>query len=155
LLIYSFLCSIFFRVDVKPHNVLLDASGAPILMDLGSVTALTIAVDSKRKADSVADVAATNCSAQYRAPELWDPPHPPRTPAARALIDGAADIFSLGCMLYALAFGHSPYESAEEGVMPLAIRNGSRMRFPDGGRSHDQVSVLYVPLHITRIVLTI
>ena len=126
--------------DIKPHNVLLDgAKRTPILMDLGSVTPLTIVVASKRAADTIADTAATNCSAQYRAPELWDPPCPPRTPKADAVVGAKADVFSLGCTLFALAFGHSPYESAEEGIMPLAIRNGSRVRFPAGQRSHDQV----------------
>ena len=40
-------------------------------------------------------------------------------------IDERVDVWALGCTLYCLAFGRSPFESAREGVLKLAILNGS------------------------------
>lgn len=47
--------------------------------------------------------AQANCSMPYRAPELWDVPRPTG-------VTEAVDVWSLGCTLYAMAFGYSPFE---------------------------------------------
>ncbi len=39
----------------------------------------------------------------------------------RCVIDGRADVWSLGCVAYALAFGGNPFESPSEGLLTLAI----------------------------------
>jgi serine/threonine kinase 16 len=116
--------------DLKPHNILLDApfgkdgsGGRAIVMDLGSAAKFPLVITSRRHALEVQDEAATKCSAPYRAPELFEPP-------SEGVIGAGVDVWSLGCTLYAMAFGWSPFESAAEGLKRLAILNGG-FSFPD------------------------
>ena len=92
-------------------------------MDLGSAAQVPLRITSRRQALDVQDEAATNCSAPYRAPELFEPP-------SDGTIDERVDVWSLGCTLYAMAFGWSPFESSVEGLKRLAILNG-RFSFPE------------------------
>ena len=111
--------------DVKPHNVLLTGDGHPLLMDLGSSCPLPIKIGAKSAAALLAEEAAEQCSAPYRAPELWEP-------KVGKNIAGEADVWSLGCTLFAVTFGkgYSPYEDAIQGVLKLAIITGSPVKFP-------------------------
>jgi len=141
--------------DVKPHNFLLErvqggAGVQPVLMDLGSVAPAKVSVKNKREALQLEEEAASKTSAAYRAPELTDPPFPPFE------VDERVDVWGLGCTMYALAFGRSPFESPKEGVLRLAILNG-RYTVPAGGRNKDctfgsgylklMASMLAVPPH--------
>jgi hypothetical protein len=113
--------------DVKPHNVLLTADGFALLMDLGSSCPLPIKIGTKSAAALLAEEAAEHCSAPYRAPELWEP-------KVGKNIGGEADVWSLGCSLYAVTYGkgYSPYEDAVQGVLKLAILNLAQPKFPIG-----------------------
>lgn len=113
--------------DIKPANIMLsDAANTPILMDLGSCTRARVTVNTRQAALELQDLAAEHCTLPYRAPELFDV-------ATGSSIDERVDIWSLGCTLFALMYGTSPFElqSAESGAsLNLAILNG-QYKFPD------------------------
>ena len=44
------------------------------------------------------EFAAINCTMPYRAPELWEPP-------SHCDIDERVDVWSLGCLFYAMMYG--------------------------------------------------
>ncbi|CAM9262891.1 unnamed protein product, partial [Phaeothamnion confervicola] len=91
--------------DIKPDNVMLADRLAPIpiLTDLGSVAPAVISVRSRAEALAVQDETAQFCTLAYRAPELFDV-------ASSARLDARTDVWSLGCLLFAMAFGYSPFE---------------------------------------------
>jgi len=89
--------------DVKPANVLFDGQGTPKLADLGIGTQATAAVD---LVHSVSLTNATDGPAGtplYVAPEQEDPRR-----LSGAAVDGRADLFSFGKMLFVLLTGASP-----------------------------------------------
>lgn len=80
--------------DVKPGNVMLDGRHA-VLIDFGLVcTVHGAALDD----DDVAPVVGTP---SYMSPEQWHP---------GAAMDGRADLFGLGCLLYEMLTGVSPVD---------------------------------------------
>ncbi|XP_077216282.1 uncharacterized protein LOC143850889 [Tasmannia lanceolata] len=117
--------------DVKPGNVLIThRKGQPpmaILMDFGSAGPARKAIRSRPEALRLQEWAAEHCSAPFRAPELWDCP-------SHADIDERTDIWSLGCTLYAIMYGVSPFEYAlgeSGGSLQLAIIN-AHIKWPLG-----------------------
>ncbi|XP_042502194.1 serine/threonine-protein kinase 16-like [Macadamia integrifolia] len=109
--------------DVKPGNVLItNRKGQPplaILMDFGSARPARKQIRSHSEALQLQEWAAGHCSAPFRAPELWDCP-------SHSYIDERTDVWSLGCTLYAIMYGSSPFEYAvdeSEGSLQLAILN--------------------------------
>ena len=81
--------------DVKPSNILLRADGSPILTDFGLAAALAGAGLSQRLTPSNVIVG----TADYLAPEQ----------VAGLPVDGRADLYSLGIVLYELLAGHVPF----------------------------------------------
>lgn len=113
--------------DIKPANIMLSGSAnTPILMDLGSCTRARLTLSTRKDALELQDLAAEHCTLPYRAPELFDV-------ATGSSVDERVDIWSLGCTLFALMYGTSPFElqSAGSGAsLNLAILNG-QYKFPD------------------------
>lgn len=117
--------------DVKPGNVLITwrKSQPPlaVLMDFGSAAPAKREVRSRSEALKVQEWAAEHCSAPYRAPELWDC-------ASNSDIDERTDIWSLGCTLYAIMYGVSPFEYSlgeSGGSLQLAAMSG-QVKWPPG-----------------------
>ena len=104
--------------DIKPHNLLLKPNGTEVvLMDLGSVSRARTTVESRQAALALQEECAQLCTAVYRAPELFEVP-------SSCVIDERTDVWSLGCLLHAMAFGDSPFDGSA-----LAALSG-KVRFP-------------------------
>ncbi|KAK6123073.1 hypothetical protein DH2020_043192 [Rehmannia glutinosa] len=117
--------------DVKPGNVLVTyrkgQSPLATLMDFGSARPARKQIRTRSEALQLQEWASEHCSAPFRAPELWDCP-------SHADIDERTDIWSLGCTLFAIMYGESPFEYAlgeSGGSLQLAIVN-AQIKWPAG-----------------------
>ena len=125
--------------DVKPGNVLLESSMdhrgglKAVLMDFGSCRPARTSVTDRAGALRVQERAARECTAPFRAPELFDTP-------SCCEIDERVDVWSLGCLLFAgAAGGRSPFEGAlgqTGGSLALAVLSG-KVTWPPGGAAED------------------
>ncbi|MCO5561871.1 hypothetical protein L7F22_015496 [Adiantum nelumboides] len=117
--------------DLKPGNILLlnrtDEVPVAMIMDFGSATTARRSIQSRAEALALQEWASQHCSAPYRAPELWDCP-------STFDLDEKTDIWSLGCTLYALMYGVSPFEYSlgeAGGSLQLAAMSG-QVKWPEG-----------------------
>jgi WD40 repeat protein len=90
--------------DLKPHNVLLDAHGNAYLSDFGIAKLLTAEHVITKTGIAVG-------TPTYMAPEQWQ----------GVAVDGRADVYSLGVMLFELLTGKAPF--AEENILSLMYRH--------------------------------
>jgi serine/threonine kinase 16 len=83
-----------------------------VLMDLGSVAPARLHVATRKDALVLQEHAAEHCTAPYRAPELFEV-------SAGMDIDERTDVWSLGCTLFAMSYGHgqSPFDGTATSVM--------------------------------------
>lgn len=109
--------------DIRVENILLQKNqgqkrkrrhhlGTPVLTDLGSVGPATVAVESLEDARLAMEDIESNTTVSYRAPELF----------AESIFSAAnngpsnsihydyADMWSLGCLLFAVLYGTTPFE---------------------------------------------
>lgn len=100
--------------DIKPGNVLIRAPSRRgdgrarnqyVLMDFGSTAKARELPPNRAKALELQEWASANCSMPYRPPELFDV-------KVDVQITESTDMWSLGCVLYALVYGYSPFECA-------------------------------------------
>lgn len=115
--------------DITVENVLLQenvASGkhtrrgrkrgnnnrTPVLLDFGSAGPLTVPLQTRRHVDSVVKKAVNYSTLPYRAPELLDGggllQH---YGLSKTFNYGPADVWSMGCLFFAVLFGTSPFET--------------------------------------------
>ncbi|KAH9987311.1 other/NAK protein kinase [Russula compacta] len=107
--------------DLKPGNIMVADDGAtPILMDLGSCMKARIPIESRTQALIQQDIAAEHSTMAYRAPELFDV-------KTSTTLDEKVDIWSLGCVLFALTYLRSPFENIQTteqgGSIAMAVLN--------------------------------
>ena len=93
-------------------------------MDFGSCCPARVSVRSMREAQYLQDTAAERSSMCYRPPELFQV-------SSSCQIDERTDIWSLGCLLYAMMFYSSPYDVIYErgDSVALAVQSG-KISFP-------------------------
>jgi serine/threonine kinase 16 len=100
----------------------------PVLMDFGSVVRARKHISTRQEALELQDTAAEHSTMPYRAPELFDV-------KTGSTITEKVDVWSLGCTLFALLYGHSPFEPPTESALvgdsiALAVTQG-QFKFPD------------------------
>nr|XP_019042256.1 NAK protein kinase [Kwoniella bestiolae CBS 10118]OCF21186.1 NAK protein kinase [Kwoniella bestiolae CBS 10118] len=118
--------------DIKPANIMIADDGNPVLMDFGSTIKARINVETRQQALLEQDIASEHSSMPYRAPELFDV-------KTGKTLDEKVDIWSLGCTLFAVAYGHSPFE-VDGTSIAMAVGSG-RYRHP-AGYSENLVSLI-------------
>ena len=102
--------------DIRVENVLLQKTKqrrgmTPLLADLGSAGPLTVYLQSQEDLLHTTQDIERNTTASYRAPELWREPLERRNNNHYGSLHfGHADIWSLGCLLFAMLYGTSPLE---------------------------------------------
>lgn len=97
-----------------PHDLY-----SAVLMDFGSAGPRIVEVKSRGEALRLQEDAEANCTATFRAPELFD------IPSRCTLDQAAADVWSLGCTLYAAMYGQSPFQISlnQGGSLALSVLN--------------------------------
>lgn len=122
--------------DIKPHNILLSKDYTPVIMDLGSMTLARVKINSHSEAQYLQDLAAERCSMPYRPPELFQV-------NSKCDIDERTDVWSLGCLLYAMCFYKSPFDSVYErgDSVALAVQSAT-IEFPKNHNYSEELTVL-------------
>jgi serine/threonine kinase 16 len=92
--------------DIKLENILLVAD-QPVLMDFGSAGPLVQTLSTRRHVLEICDLAAQHTTLPYRPPELLEGGVRMHDPD---LDYTAVDVWSLGCTLFAILYGASPFE---------------------------------------------
>lgn len=111
--------------DLKTANIVLTDDGTPVIMDLGSMATARVQVCGTQAARVLQDLAAERCSMPYRAPELFNV-------ESYSMVDERTDIWSLGCILYALCYFKSPFDTVYErgDSVALAVMS-AHVTFPE------------------------
>lgn len=92
----------------------------PIIVDLGSTAPARLQICGQQEAQRLQDTAEERCSIVYRAPELF-------SVQSYCMIDERTDIWSLGCVLYAICFFKCPFDPIYEkgDSVALAVLSGN------------------------------
>ncbi|XP_030374152.1 serine/threonine-protein kinase 16 [Scaptodrosophila lebanonensis] len=106
--------------DLKTANICLSNSFEPIIVDLGSMTEARLQICGQSDAQRLQDEAEERSSIVYRAPELF-------TVKTYCTIDERTDIWSLGCVLYAMCYFNCPFDPIYErgDSVALAVLSGN------------------------------
>jgi serine/threonine kinase 16 len=91
----------------------------PVLMDFGSAGPVLYAIKSRGDVLRLSELAAQHCTMPYRAPELFD--GGVTHGIDERPIDGQVDVWNLGCLLFGMMYGSSPFEVEfrRDGTIPI------------------------------------
>ena len=93
--------------DIKPENILLEA-GRAVVTDFGVARALSQTGAGPNPGDALTEHGFVLGTAEYMSPEQA---------SADPAIDGRADIYSLGCVIYEMLTGRPPFTGDSPGVV--------------------------------------
>ena len=112
----------------QPDNIMLGLDAQIAIIDFGSCVVAKRQITDRIGLQQLIDESERYCTPTYRAPELWD-----RGRDDIVELDERVDVWSLGCVLYAMMFGVNPFELVEQngGNLKLAIIE-SNFQFPTG-----------------------
>ncbi|MBE7463708.1 MAG: protein kinase [Planctomycetes bacterium] len=116
--------------DIKPDNVMLTERGMAKLLDLGLATAVAAESQSRADMDAVNEGEAAGGKKDAAAKRAVGTPHYMSPEAARGIedLDTRADIYSLGCTLYHLLTGSTPFDGSRSREVML---QHATQRVPD------------------------
>lgn len=122
--------------DLKTGNVCLTETMEPVIVDFGSAATARAEICGQSDAMKLQDFAEEKCSLCYRAPELFQV-------ESYAIIDERTDIWSLGCILFALCFFKSPFDAVYErgDSVSLAVLSG-KIPFPENSSYSEDLKEL-------------
>lgn len=84
--------------DVKPSNILMAEDGTPLLSDFGIAKVL----EEEGSGEGLTSTGMALGTPEYMAPEQWE---------GSKAVDGRADIYSLGVVLYEMITGRPPFKA--------------------------------------------
>ncbi|SMN21547.1 similar to Saccharomyces cerevisiae YPL236C Putative protein of unknown function [Maudiozyma saulgeensis] len=115
--------------NLKPSNILIADDHTPVIGDLSSCSKATVTFDSETQLETLKEWVSRNCQIEYAAPELLNP-------KMNTTIGTKVDVWSLGCTLYSLMFGISPFEREEQinGTPKRAAIQKGLFSFPQQSR---------------------
>ncbi|CAB0034628.1 unnamed protein product [Trichogramma brassicae] len=126
--------------DLKTANIVLGDNMTPVIMDLGSVAPARVKVCGTQAAQSLQELAAERCSMPYRAPELFQV-------ESYCMVDERTDIWSLGCILYAMCYFKSPFDAVYERGDSVALAViSANITFPENSPFNEDMQNLIMTM---------
>lgn len=135
----------FAYYNLRPDLILLSEQGNAIIADLQSCFRTNITISTEIQLNRFQQWIEEHCTLQFSAPELL-------TLKMGDKITAKVDIWSLGCVLYSMMFGISPFEREEQlngGVVKYCIKMG-KYSIPDtkGTYSQEIIDILNTCLKV-------